>query len=97
MSVGATRVQHTPAPVPLEPPAAFTGTDMYRFGPEDPMPPDCPICGHLAMQHTRTPSGKRCVGNQWRCKCTERPLSTVITREMIEAAQSARYVKGRGV
>jgi hypothetical protein len=30
------------------------------------------------MQHTRTPLGKRCIGNQWRCKCGQRPLSMVI-------------------
>jgi hypothetical protein len=28
------------------------------------------------MQHTRTAMGKRCIGNQWRCKCVLRPLST---------------------
>jgi len=32
------------------------------------------------MQHTRTPMGKRCIGNQWRCKCILRPLSTTTLR-----------------
>jgi hypothetical protein len=58
---------------------------MYQFGPNDSVPPKCPLCGHLAMQHTRTPNGKRCIGNQWRCKCDQRPLSMVITRSMIDA------------
>jgi hypothetical protein len=66
---------------------------MYQFGPEDPMPPNCALCGHLAIQHTRTPGGKRCIGNQWRCNCAERPLSVVITREMIEAAAAASRLK----
>jgi hypothetical protein len=30
------------------------------------------------MLHTRTSSGKRCIGNQWRCRCGLRPLSMVI-------------------
>jgi hypothetical protein len=63
---------------------------MYSFGPKDPMPPKCPICGHLAIQHTRTPGGKRCIGNQWRCKCDQRPLSVVMTRADIEALAEAR-------
>ena len=45
------------------------------LGPNDPVPRPCPRCGHLAMQHTRTPLGKRCIGNQWRCNCVLRPLS----------------------
>lgn len=46
------------------------------LGPEEPVPHPCPTCGHLAMQHTRTPLGKRCIGNQWRCKCVLRPMSS---------------------
>jgi hypothetical protein len=61
---------------------------MYPFGPNDDVPPKCRICGHLSMQHTRTPEGKRCIGNHWRCKCTERPLSMMVTREMLEAARA---------
>jgi hypothetical protein len=41
------------------------------------------------MQHTRTPMGKRCIGNQWRCKCNLRPLSTVITRSALDELRRA--------
>jgi hypothetical protein len=40
------------------------------------------------MQHTRTPLGKRCIGNQWRCKCVLRPLS-VTTLPAIAAGSAA--------
>ena len=62
---------------------------MYPFGPEDDVPPKCRICGHLSMQHTRTPKGKLCIGNQWRCKCTERPLSMALTKEMLASIRPA--------
>ena len=48
------------------------------LGPYDPVPKPCPTCGHLAMQHTRTRLGKRCIGDQWRCKCVLRPMSVVL-------------------
>jgi hypothetical protein len=63
---------------------------MYQFGPNDQLPGKCPLCGHLAIQHTRTPSGKRCIGNQWRCKCSERPLSMALSRAMIEELARAQ-------
>jgi hypothetical protein len=48
------------------------------LGLNDPVPKPCAICGHLAMQHTRTSLGKRCIGNQWRCTCILRPMSMVL-------------------
>jgi hypothetical protein len=60
------------------------------LGPNDPVPAPCPTCGHLAMQHTRTPAGKRCIGNQWRCKCVLRPLSMVMTLPALRRPEVAR-------
>ena len=59
------------------------------LGPNDQVPRPCSLCGHLAMQHTRTPMGKRCIGNQWRCKCNLRPLSMVITRSALDELRRA--------
>jgi hypothetical protein len=45
------------------------------------------------MQHTRTPLGKRCIGNQWRCKCVLRPLSMTTLR----AVQIGDLAQGAGL
>jgi hypothetical protein len=44
------------------------------------------------MQHTRTKMGKRCIGNQWRCKCMLRPLSVVLPAIRLDRQQPAARV-----
>ena len=38
----------------------------------------CATCGHLGTQHAYTSSGKRCIGENWGCRCPRRPLSLVM-------------------
>jgi len=67
------------------------------LAPNDRVPPPCKACGHLAMQHTRTPLGKRCIGNQWRCNCGLRPLSMVLPRLSLKPEEVAGVATENGI
>jgi hypothetical protein len=49
----------------------------------------CPTCGHLGTQHAYTSSGKRCIGENWGCRCHRRPVSLVLIGAVIPDALKA--------